>query len=83
MYTVYILQSLKDDKTYVGFTDNFERRFQQHNSGKSESTKFRAPFKLLFKEEFENSSEAKNRELWWKSGTGRRKLKVYFNTIPK
>jgi len=79
MFTVYILQSLKDDRSYVGYTNNFEKRFQQHNSGKSKSTKYRAPFKLLIKEEFENSVEAKKRELWWKSGVGRRKLKEYFN----
>jgi putative endonuclease len=79
MFTVYILQSLKDNKTYVGYTNNFERRFDQHNSGKSKSTKYRAPFKLLINEEFENSVEAKKRELWWKGGSGRRKLKEYFN----
>ncbi|MFH0773834.1 MAG: GIY-YIG nuclease family protein [bacterium] len=83
MPTVYILQSLKDKKTYIGYTNNFERRFNQHNSGQSKSTKHRSPFKLLFKEEFSNSSEAKKRELWWKSGIGRRKLKEYFNTIQK
>ena len=79
MFSVYILQSLKDNRTYVGCTDNFDRRFQQHNSGKVKSTKYRVPFKLLFKEGFENVKEAKNRELWWKSGAGRRKLKEYFD----
>ncbi|MCL5095389.1 MAG: GIY-YIG nuclease family protein [Patescibacteria group bacterium] len=83
MFIVYVLQSLKDNKTYVGYTDNFERRFKQHNSGKSKSTKNRAPFKLLFEEEFENSVEAKKRELWWKSGIGRKKLKEYFDKIKK
>lgn len=78
MFTVYVLQSLKDNKTYVGYTDDFDRRFRQHNLGQSKSTKHRTPFKLLFKEEFSNSKEAKNRELWWKSGAGRRKLKEYF-----
>jgi len=78
MFTVYILQSLKDTRTYIGYTNDFERRFQEHNSGQSKSTKYRAPFKLLFKEEFGTSFEAKKREMWWKSGAGRRKLKEYF-----
>ncbi len=78
MFTVYVLQSLKDKKTYAGYTNNFERRFKQHNSGRSKSTKCRAPFKLLFKEEFENNIEAKKRELWWKSGAGRKRLKEFF-----
>jgi putative endonuclease len=81
MFTVYILQSLKDNKTYVGYTDNFERRFKQHNLGMSKSTKYRSPFKLLFKEDFQYSAEAKKREVWWKSGAGRRKLKEYFDQL--
>ncbi len=81
MFEVYILQSLKDHKTYVGFTDNFTRRFMEHNSGKSKSTKHRLPFKLLFKERFKTKSEAKKRELWWKSGAGRIKLRDYFEHI--
>lgn len=83
MFIVYILQSLKDHRTYVGYTDNFERRFQEHNSARSKSTKYRAPFKLLLKEEFDSSIEAKKRELWWKSGAGRRKLKEIFEKIKK
>jgi putative endonuclease len=83
MYFVYILQSLKDLRTYVGFTDNFERRFKQHNSGKVKSTKHRIPFKLLFHERFSAYSEAKRREAWWKSGAGRRKLKEYFDNLPQ
>lgn len=78
MYFIYVLLSLKDQKTYVGYTDDFERRFKQHNSGYVKSTKHRIPFRLLFTEEFETSAEAKKRELYWKSGAGRRKLKEYF-----
>jgi len=78
MYFIYILQSLRDQRTYVGYTDNVERRLIQHNSGYVRSTKHRIPFKLLFTEEFETSREAKRRESYWKSGAGRRKLKEYF-----
>lgn len=83
MYTVYVLQSLKDKKTYIGYTNNFQRRLNEHNSGKAKSTKYRAPFKMLFKEEFKSLDEAKKRELWWKSSTGRKKLKEYFNKLQK
>lgn len=67
-----------DKRTYVGYTDNFERRFNEHNSGRSKSTKHRKPFKLLFKEEFHDLREAKAKEMWWKSSVGRKKLKEYF-----
>lgn len=76
---VYVLFSLKDHRTYVGSTNNFERRLKQHNSGQVKSTKLRGPFKLLFTETFDTLSEARKRENWYKSGAGRRKLKEYFN----
>ena len=78
MFTVYVLQSLKDNRTYVGYTNNFKRRLNQHNLGHSKSTRYRSPFKVLFTEEFENIKTAKKRELWWKSGAGRKKLESYF-----
>ena len=81
MFSVYLLLSLRDKKTYVGFTNNFNTRFKQHNLGRVNSTKHRAPFKLLFKEEFNDIKEAKKREIWWKSGAGRRKLKEYFEKL--
>jgi putative endonuclease len=80
MYFVYILQSLKDNRTYVGYTNDFERRFKEHNLGRSKATRYRVPFKLLFKEEFTDMAEAKKRELWWKNSTGRKKLKEYFES---
>ena len=78
MFYIYILQSLKDNKTYVGYTDDFKRRIKQHNLGYVKSTGHRIPFKLLFTEQFETSTEAKKRELYWKSGAGRSKLREYF-----
>lgn len=84
MYKVYILQSLKDKRTYVGYTDNLNRRLSEYNSGRNKSTKNRVPFKLLFSEDFESRKEAKKRELWWKTGVGRNKLKEFFryNQMP-
>ena len=75
---VYILQSLTDKRTYVGSTNNLNRRLKQHNSGQVRSTQHRIPFKILFTEEFTSLSEARKREIWWKSGVGRRKLRDYF-----
>lgn len=46
MFYVYILQSLKDLRTYVGYSSDIERRIKEHNSGRVKSTKHRKPFKL-------------------------------------
>ncbi|MBX4189946.1 GIY-YIG nuclease family protein [Candidatus Parcubacteria bacterium] len=78
MYYIYILQSQKDKRTYVGYTKDFEERFKKHSSGQVRSTKYRRPFKLLLLEKFEDMSKAKRRELWWKSGRGRVELSKFF-----
>jgi len=78
MYYVYILQSLKDNKTYVGYTVDVVERLKYHNSGRVTATKNRRPLRLLFSEEFPTVAEAKRREGYWKSGAGRRKLNHCF-----
>ncbi|OGI25140.1 MAG: hypothetical protein A3J76_02950 [Candidatus Moranbacteria bacterium RBG_13_45_13] len=78
MFYIYVLQSLKDMRTYVGYTCDFEQRLEKHNRGLVKSTKHRRPLKLLFSETFETEQLAMERELYWKSGAGRRKLKEYF-----
>ncbi len=80
MYFVYILMSDQDKRTYVGFSDNVERRLTQHNAGQVTATKHRRPLKIFHLEEFPTMKEAKARELWWKSGSGRSELKKLFKT---
>jgi putative endonuclease len=74
---VYILQSLKDNKYYVGETHDVSARLAFHNSGKQRSTKNRIPFKLVLVEEFENRSLALDREKQiksWKGGAAFKRL---------
>ncbi len=51
-YYVYVLRSLKDGNLYIGMTNNLSRRLYEHNLGYKGSTKSRAPFKLIYKEEY-------------------------------
>jgi putative endonuclease len=74
MYFVYVLKSKVDNKRYIGFTDNLERRLSEHNSGKVVSTRNRKPLELIYTEQFENKSEAMNREIFFKSHPGRNYL---------
>ncbi|MBI5153076.1 MAG: GIY-YIG nuclease family protein [Parcubacteria group bacterium] len=78
MYTVYILLSLKDKRTYTGHTKNFSNRLLAHNKGRVTATKHRLPFEVLYTEKHENLYAAKKRELYWKSGGGRRRLQKFF-----
>ncbi|MFH1543180.1 MAG: GIY-YIG nuclease family protein [Patescibacteria group bacterium] len=78
MYYVYILKSLKDNRTYVGYTHNLSNRMSQHNKGAVITTRHRRPFILVYSESFETQAIAKKKELWWKSGVGRRVMKKFF-----
>lgn len=75
MFYVYVLQSLKDDKLYTGYSNNLKRRFEEHNSGKVSITKNRKPFKLIYYEAYQNQQDATEREKYFKSGWGRTYLK--------
>ena len=68
-------------RTYVGYSHNVGQRLQRHNSGQVKATKNRRPLKILFTESFETEQDAKKRELWWKSGAGRREMKKYFEEL--
>lgn len=71
MYFVYILQSQKDLGFYTGFTKDISRRLQEHNSGQTRSIKNRIPFKLVYYEKFDTLMEARKREKFFKTGSGR------------
>ena len=62
MYYVQILKSLKDNKLYIGYTNNLLRRIKEHNSKLNQSTKSRAPFKLVYYETYHNKQDATKRE---------------------
>lgn len=75
-YFVYVLMSLKDKHFYVGYTENIEKRIQEHEQGRVPSTKYRRPFKLLHYEFYINKADAKAREVFLKSGFGREQLRL-------
>ncbi len=79
---VYVLQSIKDNNFYVGYTIDINRRIKQHNDGKSFSTKSRRPFKLVYCEICLSDKDSTIREKYLKSAWGKRyiknRLKNYF-----
>jgi len=75
MSSLYILKSLNHNKTYVGITDDLEKRLQEHNSGKSIYTSKFKPWKIIHYEKCENKEEARKREKYYKSTSGRKKIK--------
>ena len=69
-YYVYILQSLKDSKYYIGSTSDVTARISFHNAGLQRSTKNRTPLRLVLFEEYVSKEAALKREKQIKSWKG-------------
>lgn len=76
MHYVYVLKSKKDNKLYVGCTQDLTKRLQYHNLGKVRSTKFRVPFEILYSETYDDKYQAFNMEKYYKTAKGKRELKL-------
>jgi len=76
-YYVYILKSINFEKTYIGFTDNLERRLTQHNKGYNVFSKRFMPWKIIYTEIYNTQVNALEREKYLKSAAGRRWMKKY------
>lgn len=63
MYYVYLLQSVKYRKIYIGFTEvGIKRRLCQHNAGYTTSTKYFRPWQRIYFEAYCNKRDAQIRE---------------------
>ncbi|MBI5421219.1 MAG: GIY-YIG nuclease family protein [Parcubacteria group bacterium] len=74
MFYTYVLQN-KNKMLYTGSTNDLWKRFNEHNSGKSEYTKHRGPYQLIYYEACLSEEDARSREKYLKSGMGKRYLK--------
>ena len=75
MYTIYVIQSQKDGRLYVGMTADLETRIKYHNQGRVFSTKGFIPWKLVYTEKVGDRPSARKREKYLKSGCGKEYLK--------
>jgi len=77
MFIVYIIQSSRTKKYYIGFTSDLEQRIKHHNSGANKSTRNKGPWEIVYKEEFQDKKDAWTREKQiksYKSGQAFKKL---------
>lgn len=75
-YYVYVLLSLKDNKFYIGSTNNLKRRLKEHLAGKNISTSKRLPLKLIYFEGHLSKSDAERREKYFKTTKGKVTLRA-------
>jgi putative endonuclease len=75
MWYVYAISSQIKKYIYVGLASDLQKRVQQHNKGKEKTTRLYRPFDLKFSEVFSTRKEARKREIYLKSGSGKEFLK--------
>ncbi|HBU06564.1 MAG TPA: excinuclease ABC subunit C [Candidatus Magasanikbacteria bacterium] len=82
-FYTYVLLSEKDNKRYIGYTHDLQKRFKEHNSGLVFSTKYRRPMKLIYYEACLTKEDAINREKYLKGPWGykffNKRLKSFYN----
>ena len=85
MHYVYVLRSLKDRNLYTGYTADLRQRVADHTAGKAPSTRDRRPLHLIYYEAYLLAKDAKAREVFLKSGSGKRyirkRLGHYFSSV--
>ncbi|MEI8349288.1 MAG: GIY-YIG nuclease family protein [Candidatus Omnitrophota bacterium] len=82
MHYVYVLFGSKDDKFYIGYTQNLQRRINEHNEGSNHTTvRYNNP-QLIFCETFICKGDALRREKYFKTTKGRKALRLILrNTL--
>ena len=75
-YFVYIIGNYKKKKltTYVGYTNNLEKRIKLHNEGKGAKFTKGRKWKIMYYEKYMNKRKAMLREIYLKKNRKLRNL---------
>ena len=81
-YFVYLIGNYRKTKliTYVGYTNNLEKRVNSHNSGKGGKFTRGKNWKLIYHEKYQTRREAMSRESYLKNN---RKLRNFIKNKHK
>ena len=82
MYRVYIIQSTKSEKHYIGSTENIDKRIAEHNKNQVKSTRHKGPYSLVYSETLATKTEARKRENQIKRYKGNSKFKDLIKSGP-
>ena len=82
MQYVYIIQSTKNGKFYIGSTGDLNRRLKEHNKNQVRSTKHKGPWRLVHKEGLDTKCEAIKREHCIKKLKGNNSFKRLVKKVP-
>ena len=74
MPAVYIIQSERTHKFYIGCANEVFSRLAEHQRGQTVSTRGRGPWVLVYQEEYDTLAEARKREGQIKSWKSHRSI---------
>ena len=81
MHYVYILLNRTKTRTYTGVATNVRQRLKEHNDGKVISRRPYRPYEVVHVETYDTLKEARQNEKFYKSTTGRRRLREILRRV--
>ena len=63
---LYILKSVHHGRHYIGITKDIDNRLSEHNAKEVRSTMAYVPWVVVYKEHYDNKTDARRRELFLK-----------------
>jgi len=79
MYYVYIIQSTKNNRYYIGSTTGIEKRLAEHNKNQVKLTRRKGPYVLVYREGLRTKTEALKREHEIKKYKGNKRFQELVN----
>ena len=79
MPAVYVLQSERNKRFYIGCAEQPEVRLAEHQRGQTISTRGRGPWALVYQEHFDTLAGALRRERQLKSWKSHRSIQELIN----
>ena len=76
IHHVYILLNETKTRTYTGVADDVDKRLGEHNAGRVKSSIPYRPYNVIYTESFKTLSETRQKEKFYKSAIGRRRLRA-------
>jgi len=76
-YTTYILYNEKNDRYYIGHTNNLEIRLKQHSDGRNSWANRYRPWMVVYKNSHFTRAEAMKEERYLKSLKNKKRVRDY------
>ncbi len=81
MWFVYIIQSEKSGRYYVGYSGDVQKRLDAHNRGEVAATRHLRPWVIAYTEAHNDATSARKREWHLKRQKSRKVLEALISSV--